>query len=160
MVVHASDLRSLSVRGRYAYGLACVERLCGAWGIDDPFVRGEIDAHWGVLDIRLGCHWFDAHPFPQDESEMRAAMRAPGLSSDQLESLHHAFEEARQVFSSSCYAAASDGGSMRAALNVVGILARWGVVPPPVGRFAHATWSGDFGTHGWGDRLGRASFPG
>src|SRR5437763_741894 len=126
-MVHASDLRPLSVRGRYAYALACVERLCEAWEIDDPFIRDEVEAHWNVLDARLGCHWFDAHPFPRDEAELRAAMRGPAPPDDRLESLYHAFDEARQVFCGSCYAAASDGGSMRAALNVVGVLARWGV---------------------------------
>jgi hypothetical protein len=101
-VLHASDLRPLSVRGRYAYARACVERLCEEWGIDDPFIRGQADARWGALDVRQACHWFEAHPLPRDETELRAAVTAPALSADRLESLYHAFDETRQVIGSSC----------------------------------------------------------
>jgi hypothetical protein len=55
-MVHARDLHHLSIRGRYAFGLACVEALCAAWAVDDPFVSDEIDAHWQAAEIRLACH--------------------------------------------------------------------------------------------------------
>jgi hypothetical protein len=159
-VVHASDLAHLSLRGRYAFALACVEALCSAWEVDDPYIQGEIDAHWQAAQVELVCHWFDAHPFPWPVANFAARLRAGGLTVDRVQSLHHALCDTRFVLGGSCYAAADDPGSMQAVLDVVGILARWGVALPRLEWFAHATWSGEFETSGWGERFGRASFLG
>ena len=157
-MVHASDLHHLSITGRYAYALACVKQLCAAWDIDDPYIHYEIEAHWQATEIPLACHWFDKHPFPHKIEEF-AAMLGPGrMSSDQMQAIYHALGETRMVICQSCYAAAGDTYSMESVLNVVGILARWGVSLPALDRFSHATWSGDFGSFGWGERFPPASF--
>jgi hypothetical protein len=159
-MVHAIDLRPLSLRGRYAFALACIEHLCAAWAVDDPLVTAEVEAHWGALDARMACHWFDQHPFARSPEVFAAAVPPGRLSADQVDALHHALGEARMVVCGSCYAAASDEGSMQSVLNVVGVLSRWGVTLPSLERFRHATWAGDFGTNGWGERLGRGAFAG
>jgi hypothetical protein len=159
-MVHASDLRSLSITGRYAYALACVERLCRAWNVDGAFVLAEIDAHWQLTEMKLGCHWLDKHPFPQCPGELEALLVGRQLTGDQVQALHHAFVEARYVYGGSCYCAANDDQSMRSVLNVVGVLVRWDIELPPFARFRHASWSGDFGSEGYGDPFNRASFGG
>jgi hypothetical protein len=159
-MIHASDLGHLSLRGRYAYALACVEALSAAWGVDDPYILAEIDAHWQAAEVELVCHWLDDHELPWPLSNFAARVRPGGLTADRVQSLYHALSSTRSVFDGSCWAAADDPGSMQAVLNVVGILARWGVAPPPLERFAHATWAGDFGAAGWGERFGRESFLG
>jgi hypothetical protein len=153
-MVQDSDLRLLSKNGRYAYALACIERLCGAWGVDDPFVQGEVAAHWRALEAKWPCEWLEEHLLPRDVAAFAARVGGP-LSADQVQSLHHALDEARAVIGRSCYAAVSDTWSMQSVLNVVGILARWGIEPPPVAGFRHANWSGAF-DHG--QRFTRASF--
>jgi hypothetical protein len=157
-MVQAGDLRHLSITGRYAFGLACVEALCEAWAVDDPFVRGEIDAQWGAAEIRLACHWFDAHPFPRDGEAFAARLRPGRLSADRAAALFAAFRETRMVICGSCYAAADDAGSMGSILAVAGVLARWGVGLPDLARFSHAIWSGEFGSHGYGERFPRESY--
>lgn len=157
-MVQAGDLRHLSITGRYAFGLACVEALCAAWGVDDPFVLGEIDAHWGAAEIRLACHWFDAHPFPTGPEEFAARMRPGILLADRVADLFDVFHETRMVICGSCYAAANDDGSMSSVLAVVAVLARWGVELPALSRFAHATWSGEFWSQGYGQRFPRESY--
>jgi hypothetical protein len=159
-MVHASDLCHLSITGRYAFALACLEQLCAAWRVDDPFVLGEIDAHWQATEIPKVCRWFDTYPFPGRLEKFTAQLRPGGLSADQVQSLYHAFREARMVSCVSCYAANNDAGSMQALLNVVGVLLRWGIALPPLEHFRHATWSGDFQETGWGARLPRSSFAG
>jgi hypothetical protein len=141
-MVHASDLRPLSITGRYAYALACIEQLCDAWDITDPFVWAEIDAHWQATEIKVACHWFDKHPVPRSPEEFRSRLRGETLSEDQVQALHHAFHEARMVCCGSCYAAPNEVQSMQSVLNVVGVLVRWGLKLPSLGRFHHATWSG------------------
>ncbi len=153
-MVHDSDLRLLSMRGRYAYALACAERLCTEWAVADPYILGEVAAHWQALDAKWACLWFDKHLLPRNVEEF-AALTAGSLSVDRIQSLHHALYEVQMVIGRSCYAAASDTDSMQSVLNVVGILARWGVTPPSVAGFAHASWSGEFGH---GVRVTRESF--
>jgi hypothetical protein len=157
-MVHASDLRHLSITGRYAYALACIENLCAAWDIDEPFVLEEVNEHWQATEIPLACHWFDEHRFPHEIEDFANKLESAQLSSDQVQSLYHAFEEMRMVICRSCYAAAGDEYSMESVLNVAGILVRWSIGLPDLVRFKHATWSGDFRDTGWGERLPRASF--
>jgi hypothetical protein len=157
-MVQAGDLRHLSITGRYAFGLACVEALCVAWGVDDPFVLGEIDAHWGAAEVRLACHWFDAHDFPRDAVAFAARMRPDALPADRVADLFDAFHETRMVICGSCYAAADDDGSMASTLAVTSVLTRRGVALPALSRFAHATWSGEFWSHGYGRRFPRESY--
>src|SRR4051794_18310628 len=121
-MVHASDLQHLSITGRYAFALACVERLCAEWAVDDRFVLTEIDAHWQATEIPLACHWFDQHPFPRHAKDFAGKVGSTHLSEDQIQSLYHALDEARMVVCRSCYAAASDNDSMQSVLNVVGVL--------------------------------------
>lgn len=157
-MVHAGDLQHLSIRGRYAFGLACVEALCEAWAVDDPFVLDEIDAHWQAGEIRLACHWFEVHSFPRYAEDFVARLRPGRLSADRAQSLFHALDETRMVICGSCYAAASDSDSMKSVLNVAGVLARWGVEPPAMSRFSRATWSGEFRSHGYGELFPRESY--
>jgi hypothetical protein len=153
--VHDSDLRQLSKNGRYAYALACVERLCDAWGVADPLVRGAVAAQWRAMEAQWPCLWLEEYPLPRDVPEFAASVGADTLSADQVQSLHHALDEARAVIGRSCYAAVSDTWSMQSVLNVVGILARWGVEPPSLAGFRHAGWSATF-DHG--RRFTRESF--
>jgi hypothetical protein len=154
-MVHDSDLRRLSITGRYAYALACVERVCAAWGVDHPYIRAEVDAHWQALEAKFPCSWFEAHLLPRDVEEFAAELGLHELSDDQVQGLHHLLDEARAVILRSCWCAASDTWSMQSVLNVAGVLARWGIEPPPVAGFLHAVWSGEF-SHG--KRFTRESF--
>lgn len=54
-MTHAGDLRQLGIRGRYAYALACVEVLCRAWAVTDPYVLDEVAAHWLALEAQFAC---------------------------------------------------------------------------------------------------------
>jgi hypothetical protein len=160
-MIRASDLRPLSITGRYAYALTCVERLCAAWNIGDPYVRAEIDAHWQATEIKLACHWFDEHPFPRSPEQFRSRLSSVAERSDeQIQALHQAFYWARRVCLESCYCGLIDNQSLEPALRVARILARWGVELPLLERFRHATWSGKFYSEGWGERLSRSSFVG
>lgn len=154
-MIQASDLRPLSMRGRYAYALACVESLCTAWSVTDPHILGVVADHWQALEVKWACHWFEEHSLARDVESFAGGGTAGLLSGDQVQSLHHALHEVRLVIGRSCYAAASDTDSMESVLNVVGILARWGVAPPSVTGFARASWSGEFGH---GARVTRESF--
>ena len=157
-MVQASDLRHLSLIGRYAFALACVEAVCAAWAVDDPFVLGEIDAHWEAAEMRFACHWFDTHDFPLDTEEFATRLRPGQLSADQAESLFEAFHETQMVICGSCYSAMKDDGSISSVLRVAGVLTRSGVELPALSRFAHATWSGEFWRHGCGERFPRKSY--
>ena len=154
-MVHDSDLRALSKNGRFAYALACVERLCDAWGIPEGEACAEVTAQWLAMEAEWPCLWLDGHRLPREVAEFAAELGDTSLSADQVQSLHHALCEARAVIGRSCYAAVSDIYSMQSVLNVVGILARWGVEPPLVSAFRHANWAGEFGH---GQRFTRESF--
>ena len=154
----ASDLRHLSLTGRFAYALACIDALCAAWAVDDPFVLAEIDAHWGAAEMSLACHWFDKHPFPRDAEEFGARLRPDRLTADQSAALFDAFWSAQDVICGSCYAAMNDEGSMDSVLTVAGVLTRRGVELPALSCFSHATWSGEFWIHGGGERFPRESY--
>ncbi len=153
--MHDSDLRPLSKNGRYAYALACVERLCDAWGLADPFVRGTVAAQWQAMEAEWPCLWLNEHRLPLEVADFAAKLSFGAFSPDQVQSLHHALRERQDVIGRSCYAAVSDTASMQSVLNVVGILARCGVEPPAVGGFLHASWSGAFGH---GKRFTRESY--
>jgi hypothetical protein len=141
--------------GRYAYALACVERMRDAWAVTDPFLCSEVEAHWQALEAKWPCNWFEEHPFPRDVEDFAALLRPHALSADQVQSLHHAIDETRRVILRSCWAAASDTWSMQSVLSVVGVLARWGIEMPAVDGFRHAYWSGEFSR---GPRFTRQSF--
>ncbi len=157
-MAHASTFRELSIRGRYAFALVCVQRLCDSFGLGDGFVRQEIEAHWDMLAERYGCHWFDSHPYPEQYEDFVSHAGPGRIDDDQMQSLFHALSATRWVICGSCYAALSDIGSMCSLLEVVGVLCRWGVPLPDLDRFRFATWSGDFGTGGGGERVTRADF--
>jgi hypothetical protein len=154
-MVHDSDLRTLSKNGRFAYALACVERLCDAWGVFEGKVRAGVAAQWLAMEAKWPCLWLEGHRLPREVADFAAGLGGASLSADQVQSLHHALWEAQAVIGRSCYEAVSDVYSMQSVLNVVGILARWGVEPPPVSAFRHANWTGEFGH---GGRFTRESF--
>src|SRR5205807_10381016 len=106
----------LSIIGRYAYALACIERLCAEWAIDDPFIREEIDSHWQASEMPLACHWFDKHPFPRKIEAFVAKLQPDRMSTDQVQALYDAYDDMRMVICRSCYAAWGDAYSMESVL--------------------------------------------
>lgn len=144
--MHASDLEPLNIFERYAFTLACIERLCRAWEVmDEPFVAEMITAHWGLLSHRLLAGrlpdgkrfnwWSDTIRFFPKPCELETRVRHGSLSADQVHSLHHAINELRMVPSRDMYCQPESHRSAIYALNVVGILLQWGVAPPPPGEF-------------------------
>jgi hypothetical protein len=149
--MHASDVEPLNVIERYAFALACIERLCHSWGVvDEPFVRAVIDAHWTLTtkkvlsNSRVGYNWFDeTREFdPRTPEEFAARVRPGSLSADQVQALHHAIGELRALAGGDMYCQAESFRSLAPALNVAGILLRWGVGLPRVELFRRGVPTG------------------
>jgi len=161
------DFERLNIIGRYAYALTCVEQLCRAWGVIDPFVWELIDVHWTLTgkqllsDGRRHYDWFAetrTHAL-RTPDDLAACLESQSLSGDQVQTLHHAVEELRLLGGSGMFCMPESYTSMSHLLNVVGMLVRWGVPLPSLEPFKKADYPpGEFG---YGSiRFSRADFLG
>jgi hypothetical protein len=155
--MHAHDLEPLNVRGRYAFALTCIERLCNHWGATDPFISELIDVHWTLVaasllsDGRKGHDWFEETSAydKRTPAELAACLNKARLSAEQIQALHHAVYELRMLAGDDMYCEPESFRSLIHVLNVVGILLRWGVELPALGPFRKAGYPpGKFGYYG------------
>src|SRR5437588_5870120 len=97
-MIHAHDLEPLSIIGRYAFSLTCIELMCKSWNVRDLFVWDLIDAHWtlttktALSDGRQGYDWWEETDdfAPHTPELLGARLGATSLSGDQIQALHHA----------------------------------------------------------------------
>ncbi len=150
----ALSLEPLNIVERYAFALACIERLCQSWAVTSPYLTRLIEAHWTLTtqrvlaDSRNEYDWFDeTREFAPDTPDELADRLGPGvLSVIQAQALHHAVDELRGLASEDMYASPQSYLSMGHTLNVIGILLRWGVEPPSLERFRKEGYPpGEFG---------------
>ena len=144
--MHASDLEPLNIFERYAFALACIERLCDTWGVsEDPFVVEMIAAHWTLVGRHLlagllpdgtrTSWWTEMREYALRPDELEVRLQPGSLSLDQVHSLYHALSELRRLPSRDMNAKPQVHGSAVHALNIVGILMRWGIEAPPLTMF-------------------------
>jgi hypothetical protein len=166
-MIQAHDLEPLSIIGRYAFSLSCIEQLCQAWDIHDPFVWDMIDTHWTLTtklllnDGRTGYNWWDETDdfAPPTPVLLGSRIGSSFLSSDQIQSLFHGIYELRMLASADMYCQPESYRSMTHALNIVGILNRWGVKLPSLDPFRKASYPPEeFGAGN--DRFSRTEFLG
>jgi hypothetical protein len=151
-MLHASDFEPISVRGRSAFALTCLEVLGQRWRIDAPYFHQLLGLLWEFTSRPLLVKWFDevretASPRRRDfASRLRDA--APHLGSDQVHAVRHALDELMALGGTDMYVEPQVGNTIGPALNVAGILIRWGLPLPPLGRFARSRWDEAAGVRG------------
>jgi hypothetical protein len=148
-MLHASDFESISIRGRFAFALACLEALAAKWNVGGDYFGQLLALLWEftsrpmLASKRDGDWWRDFGALrggKWDDLVGRIKADNPGLSSDQLHAIRHACEELYRLGGTDMYAQPQVWNSIPATLNVAGILIRWGVPLPALAPFARSRW--------------------
>jgi hypothetical protein len=143
-MVHASDFEPISIRGRFAFALTCLEVIGEQWRIEAAYFHDLIGLLWEFTSRDLLVKWFDevrelTGPRRRDFPE-RLRVAAPHLSSDQVHAVQHAVNELVSLGGIDMYVEPQVWNTIGPTLNVAGILLRWGLPLPRLERFARSRW--------------------
>ncbi len=148
-MIAASAFEPIGIRGRYAFGVVCLEQVCAAWHYSTPALDQLLTTLWTLTSADHAADW-EAATDPIRSCAPAVFAQKLGLADsdpDRIQALHQLVNEICDTGSASLYAAVTSWHSLLHTMNVVGILVRLEVPLPSLTPFEACRFE-DGG--GWG----------
>jgi hypothetical protein len=151
-MIAASAFDPIGIRGRYAFGVACLAQVCAAWHWSTPPLDQLTTTLWAYTSAEHPATW-EAATTPIRSCEPARFAQLLELAdgdSERIQVLHHLVNEICDIGSADLYATVHSWRSLLHTMNVVGILVRLGMPLPSLAPFQVCRFQ-DRG--GWGEPL-------
>jgi hypothetical protein len=149
-----SSYRPLSLPGRLAVALRCVEDYCALKALTAPVLTKFFDHMWALPLTESFPDWDSGEdelvasglgdPLPPEISPLLLAAQIPE------ELFQDLISSTVEIIYSSAYGASDDPGSLKYLHKVLRITSAEGVTPPPARLFLDSLFAD---RHGWGHRI-------
>jgi len=141
--------RVLSLVARFVVALHCFDRYCRRKNLRHPMIDFFLDRMWKLPgnsfpEWEVDAHQSELFSFGLLPEEMSDLLELHGVSEEEFDRLR---ESTVAVITTSAYSAPDDMGSMLRLDEVIAIVARAGVIPPPVEPFAMSLFANE--PYGW-----------
>ncbi len=153
----ADRLRDASIRGRFAFAAACLERVCAAWKLGGPAVDRLFDALWSFTSSGDLGRWdgLVGALTPNSPADLRARLPVEGLSARQVKLLYVLITTVYEVGYGNLYSGYDSEFTLAPVRRVLALLGAAGVEPPDPSPFARSRRSL---LDGWGKAVPRSFF--
>lgn len=155
----ASLIDSVSIRGRMAFGVTCLQRVCHSWGVKGDCMRDLIDLLWAFVEQERLDNWEDTvtetvrHPSPD---AFAAKFAFDHLDSAKRNFLADLVCLVVQIGRANLYCGYVNEATRTPTFRIALMLQSYLIPIPEIERFRQPLLSGGAG---WGHPCSRTAFP-
>lgn len=157
VIISEADIEPISIRGRVAFGVACLENVCWSWGLVGKEFDQLLKKFWDFTESLDLCRWERevAALIPDTIQELAQLYPTAGLTPEQVGILFALLQTVWEIAIGNAYGAFRSGFTLLPTLDLVGLMQDADVYPPDIRPFKKSPVSED---GGWGRPVPRSFF--